>query len=131
MSQTELGDALAAYGYELAQPLIYRVEAGRRALRLNEAAAFAAVLGVTLADLIGADDDPGRQAALNATIETAQQASEAIAAAEEAQYAVDEAQRQLDQATQTLRAAVRRRTDAVVAYELAAMRYNALPTKGV
>ena len=132
MSQQQLGEALAAYGHGMRHELVYRVEAGsdRRPLRLNEAAAFAAALGVDLLDLLPSSGDPSaRQAALTATIETAQQLAQAVAEAEEAQQRVEEAQRQLDQAVQELRAATRRRTDATVAYELASARYNALPER--
>jgi transcriptional regulator with XRE-family HTH domain len=128
MTQTELGEALATYGAEsLAQPLIYRVESGKRPLRVNELAAFAAALGVTMVDLLpgGPSDQPDRQAALQATMEAAQTLARADGDAQDAQRRVDEAQRQLDQATQELRAATRRRTDAAVAYELASMRWNA------
>ncbi len=128
MSQTVLGEALGAYGTDpMAQPLVFRVEQGRRPLRLNEVAAFAAALGVTLTDLLpgGAGGRPDRQAALDATIETAQALAEATEAAREAQRRVDALQDQLDQAAQELRAAVRRRADAAVAYEVASMRWNA------
>ena len=133
MSQQQLGEALAAYGHGMRHELVYRVEAGsdRRPLRLNEAAAFAAALGVDLLDLLpNSGDRSARQVALTATIETAQQLAQAVAEAEEAQQRVEEAQRQLDQAVQELRAATRRRTDATVAYELASARSNALPERG-
>jgi transcriptional regulator with XRE-family HTH domain len=143
MSQQQLGEALAAYGHGMRHELVYRVEAGsdRRPLRLNEAAAFAAALGVTLADLIGGGggDQAARQAALTATIETSQQLAEAIEAAEKAQQRytearqraqkaqrqAEEAQQQAEEAARELGAATRRRSDALVAYELASMRWNA------
>src|SRR3954451_3405988 len=84
MSQSALGEALAAFGHPLVQPVIARIEAGRRPLRLAEAVALAAVLGASVADLVpgGAGDQPDRQAALTAVIETSQQLAETIEAAE-------------------------------------------------
>jgi transcriptional regulator with XRE-family HTH domain len=136
MSQEALGEALAAYGHPLVQPVIARIEAGKRPLRLAEAVALAAVLGVSVTDLVpgGAGDQPARQAALTAVIETSREFSEAVAAAEEAQRRYDEAQQRLDdvqrqaeEAQRELLAANRRRRDALVAAEVAGMRYNSLP----
>jgi transcriptional regulator with XRE-family HTH domain len=121
MSQAGLGEALAPYGYEFSQPLVHRVEVGRRPLRINEAAGFAAVLGVPLIDLLGARD-PDFGGRVNDSVITAQRSAEAIAAAERAQQAVEEAQRHLDKATEDLRTALRKRTEAVVAHRVATMR---------
>jgi chromosome segregation ATPase len=140
MSQQQLGEALAAYGHGMRHELVYRVEVGgnRRPLRLNEAAAFAAALGVDLLALLpSADDQSARQVALTATIETSRQLAEAIEAAEEAQRRYDEAQQRLEEAQQQaaeaqreLLAANRRRSSALVAAEVAGMRYNTLPGQG-
>jgi hypothetical protein len=43
-----------AYGYDFHQTAIAKTEAGQRPLRLNEAAAFACLFGVTLTDLLAA-----------------------------------------------------------------------------
>ena len=118
MSQAALGEALAAYGYGMPQPLVWRVETGRRPLRLGEVAAFAAALGVELAELVdglSADD---------ARAEAERRLAEAVTEAEHAAEAVEEARRQLDAATARLREANQRRTSAVVTYQRATARQS-------
>nr|ANY57916.1 XRE transcriptional regulator [uncultured bacterium] len=126
-SQAQLGERLAEHGLPLPQPLVYRVEKGRRPLRVNEAQAFARTFGVDLTDLLGGPERADRESALLATIDAAQQCAEAVEAAQQAQQRYDEAQQALDRATRELREANRRRTDALVAFELASVRYNSLP----
>jgi transcriptional regulator with XRE-family HTH domain len=53
-SQEETARRMDAYGYDFHQTSIAKTEAGQRPLRLNEAAAFACLFGVTLADLLAA-----------------------------------------------------------------------------
>ena len=53
-SQEETARRMGAYGYDFHQTAIAKTEAGQRPLRLNEAAAFACLFGVALADLLTA-----------------------------------------------------------------------------
>ncbi len=59
-SQADLAAGVQDRGFPLQQTQVARVENGSRPLRVNEAAAFAAVLGVDLVDLLHRLARPGR-----------------------------------------------------------------------
>jgi transcriptional regulator with XRE-family HTH domain len=54
-SQQDLGRRLAPYGFELTQSTVAKLENGARPVRLNEAAALAALFGVNISELIDAE----------------------------------------------------------------------------
>jgi len=89
-SQTELAERMAARGHRWHQATVFKVEDGRRPVRLTEAVALAAVLDVPLTDLIG-PDAPERVA----RFELASAAQRVKAA----QHEVEQWQAELDQAS--------------------------------
>jgi transcriptional regulator with XRE-family HTH domain len=52
MSQGEVADAMTRQGFPMHQTMIGKVEQNKRPVRVNEAAALAAILGLTLPDLL-------------------------------------------------------------------------------
>ena len=52
LTQSQMATAMSARGLSMVQSTIANIEAGHRPVRLNEAAALAAILGVDLAELV-------------------------------------------------------------------------------
>ena len=55
-SQTDLARRLGAYGFDLTQTTVAKLERGARPIRLNEVAALADIFGVPVSDLVGGDE---------------------------------------------------------------------------
>lgn len=55
-SQSELGKRMKAYGHDLSQTTVAKLENGKRPIRLNEAQALCDIFGVAFSDLAEHDD---------------------------------------------------------------------------
>jgi transcriptional regulator with XRE-family HTH domain len=83
MTQAHLAAAMTRQGFPMHQTMIGKVEGNQRPVRVNEAAALAAILGFTLADLLA---DPDLNAETSALRDELRQATARRLDAE-AQYA--------------------------------------------
>ena len=70
LSQARVGERMAAMGHPWHQSTFYKIETGRRPVRVGELADLAAVFGVTPATLLS-DDDYGDAAAVRGAMEHA------------------------------------------------------------
>ena len=92
MSQTALAEAVGELGFPMVQQTIAKIEAGTRPVRLDEAAALARAVGLTLPQML----QPPINLAPGALKRALRRSREAVAKLEEDYTAADEARRAAD-----------------------------------
>ena len=98
LSQQQLGQKLAALGYPMEQPTVYKLEKGTRPIRVNEIEAVATIFGVDIAELLTPWVDEDHHVARLNLAKAKSRLDEANKRLESAEAQAAEAQEELERA---------------------------------